>query len=163
MRFKFLTGDMDWREYGGKWISKKLNNGDFDYWMVIELINMNEHVIDPDYTYWVILSAVSPDEAKEHLDRAYECYGIEDIDEKTDFMNVEVLHGYGISAPLWDDMGNNYKDLMKEAHRQASISETLFGFYMDKPKNRIGATGWDVIQGVLDPRRSLLVPKGEKT
>ena len=152
MRFKFLTGDVDWREYGGKWVSKKLNNGDFDYWLVIELINMNEHDHNPDFTYWVTLGAVSPDEAQDQLKSAYDCYGYTPEDVETDLMKVEVLHGHGTYAPIWDDSGENYKDLMKEARRQADISQSLFGFYMDKPKNRMGATGWDTIRGVLIPQ-----------
>jgi len=39
MRFKFLTGDVNWETYGGKWVSPKLNNGDFDYWLVLEFVN----------------------------------------------------------------------------------------------------------------------------
>jgi hypothetical protein len=39
MKFKFLTGDINWQTYGGKFISKKLNNGEFDHWLVIEVTN----------------------------------------------------------------------------------------------------------------------------
>ena len=35
MNLKFLTGDINWTEYGGKFVTKKLNNGDFDYWLVL--------------------------------------------------------------------------------------------------------------------------------
>ena len=44
MRFKFLTGDVNFLDFGAKWISSKRNNGDFDYWLVIELINWAEAV-----------------------------------------------------------------------------------------------------------------------
>jgi hypothetical protein len=152
MRFKFLSGDVNFREYGGKWISKKLNNGDFDYWMVIELINMNEHDPNAPFTYWVILSAVSPDEAKDQLESCCSCYGYELSEITDDEMKVEVLHGCGVSSPLWDSSGENYKKLMKGARKQARMAETLFGFYMDRPKNLMGATGWDVIKGDLIPQ-----------
>ena len=46
VRFTFLSGDCNWSDYGGKWISQKFNNGDFDYWLVRELIPMSEHTDD---------------------------------------------------------------------------------------------------------------------
>ena len=44
MRFSFLTGDMNYTTYGGKWISTRQNNGEFDYYFVIELLNWPETV-----------------------------------------------------------------------------------------------------------------------
>ena len=152
MHFKFLTGGVNWETHGGKFVSKKLNNGDFDYWMVIEVINMNEHDRDPDFTYMVTLSAISPDEAGENnIKNALDCCGFNpELDRIDDMTKVQALSDYGVSAPLWDDGGDNLKELLKEAHKQANISEALFGFYMDPPKNRIGSTGWDFIKGDID-------------
>lgn len=148
MNFKFLSGDLDWKTNGGKFISKKLNNGDFDYWMVLTVDNMNEIDNNPPYTYLVQLKAVSPSEAgEEELKSALECVGLEDRTDLTDLMKVEALTESGCSAPIWDDGGDNLKKLLKEAHKQASISETLFGFMMDKQVNRIGSNGWDFIKG----------------
>lgn len=150
MRFKFLSGDLNWSSYGGKFISKKLNNGDFDYWQVIEVINMNEVEHNPPFKYMVTLYAVSPSEAgEENIKRALDCCGIEE-DNPSSGTLVEALSDYGVSAQLWNDGGNNLKELLKEAHKQASVSETLFGFYMDKPENRMGSTGWDFIKGDID-------------
>ena len=44
MRFSFLTGDMNFTRYGGKWISTRRNNGEFDYFFVVELLNWRETV-----------------------------------------------------------------------------------------------------------------------
>jgi hypothetical protein len=30
-KFRFLTGDQNYLAYGAKWVSPKLNNGDFDH------------------------------------------------------------------------------------------------------------------------------------
>ena len=63
MRFSFLTGDMDFTTYGGKWISTRQSNGEFDYYFVIELLNWRETVGEreaPPETYNVSLSVVSP-------------------------------------------------------------------------------------------------------
>ena len=146
--FKFLAGDVNWEEWGGKWISKKLNNGEFDYWLVIELVNMEEATGDTSGgKYMVTLSAVSPEQAKDHLEHAFETYGQKYSPKASNEEKVEVLHGYGVSASLWNDMGDDADDLIEKAKKEAEKSETLFGFYMDKPENRIGDTGWDFIRG----------------
>ena len=64
MRFSFLSGDMNFTRYGGKWISTRRNNGEFDYYFVIELLNWRETVgrERAAETYNVSVSIVSPDE-----------------------------------------------------------------------------------------------------
>jgi hypothetical protein len=44
VRFNFLTGDVNWSQYGGTWISQKFNNSDTDYWLVREIINWESEV-----------------------------------------------------------------------------------------------------------------------
>lgn len=143
MKFRFLTGDVDWRTYGGMFISKKLNNGDFDYWLVLHVDNLG----DDANTYHVSLSAVSPQQAQAHLQPAFECCGIPVELQSDPMIQVESLASYGVTALLWSEEGNNLKNLLKQAHEQAEISTCLFGFYMDAPQNRIGNTGWDCIRG----------------
>ncbi len=156
MQFKFLTGDINWQDYGGKFVSRKLSNGEFDYWLVLEVINWIEAVgereaKDTDSKYHVSLSAVSPSEAKDKLENAFKCCGLDgdkNVELRKNIMvQVECLSDYGVSAPLWRQDGNNLKKLLREAHKQAICANGLFGFYMDSPKNRIGSTGWDFIKG----------------
>ena len=153
IKFSFLTGDINWLEYGGKWVSKKLNNGEFDYWLVLELTNMDDACgrdNEGQAKYNVCLSAISPSEAGENLQKAYACCGMEDADEEVKnnlLVQVECLHSYGVHAPLWQENGNNAHKLLKEGRKQALLSCSLFGFFMDAPKNRIGSTGWDCIKG----------------
>ena len=146
MRFQELTNN----DTEIRLISKKLNNGDFDYWLIIEVLYMDEMVPDPDFKYMVTLQAVSPDEAGEkELNSALESFGWEDIDrsELTDWQRVGLLSESGCYAQLWNDGGDNLKKLLKEAHNQAKISDIMFGFMMDRPINMIGSTGWDFIKG----------------
>lgn len=134
-------------DYGGKLVSKKLNNGDFDYWLVIDFVNMIEAVGEKDATekYMVSLQAVSPQEAgKEHVKSAIESLG---FTPKTNLDKVLALSEYGVYSILWSKSGNNYKQLLREAHKEAENSTILFGFYMDKQQNRIGNDGWDFIRG----------------
>jgi hypothetical protein len=145
LKFKFLSGDVNWKEYGGKFISKRLNNGEFDYWLVISVINWHDNGYY-DHKYNVSIQAVSPQSvSKENLDRAFESCGMTYSDDP--IVQVEVLSDYGISANLWSKDGNNIKQLMKEAHHETNLIGMLFGFYMDKYQNRIGQTGWDLIRG----------------
>ena len=153
LNFKELSGDVDWLSYGAKWVSKRLNNGDFDYWFVLEFTNLED--IDPSATpprYMVTLSAVSPSEAKEHLASAFECCGYNEQSFKKEFLEsdmakVEALSSYGVSALLWSKLGNNARELLKKAREEAFMIETLFGFYMDRAENMIGNDGWDFIRG----------------
>ncbi len=155
MNFHFLTGDTNWQEYGGKFVSKKLNNGDWDYWCVLNVTNMWEATGEEDQPkYNVSLEAVSPIAAGQaNLDSAFSSAGFDDAQleqfQQNPLVQVEVLSDYGIYAPLWNESGNNLKVLLKLAHKEAIVANMLFGFYMDRPKNRIGNTGWDCIAGEI--------------
>jgi hypothetical protein len=148
MNFKFLTGDINWKTYGGKFVSKKLNNGDFDYWLVIDVINMYDVLIDEDQDkYFVSIQAVSPESVgDEKLNHVLRNMAINDNWDK-DLVQVEALSEYGIYAVLWKKSGNNINQLIKAAHYEANLIEMLFGFYMDRRENRIGQTGWGLIRG----------------
>ena len=62
MRFKFLTGDVNWKEWGGKFVSPKQNNGDWDYWLVMDVINIPNETGDESVSkYYVSIHAVAPD------------------------------------------------------------------------------------------------------
>jgi len=157
MEFEILYGDDNWEEYGGKWISPKLNNGDFDYWLVLEFINWLDATgeLYNDNEFLVELTAVSPDQARDELDNAYFCNGFtgeelaEYIGDELDRLNVECLSSYGVSSNLWSEAGNDADALLKKAKQAALVVSGLFGFFMDSPQNRIGSTGWDTISGDL--------------
>lgn len=153
MKFKMLCGDINWQTYGGRFVSKRLNNGDWDYWLVINVINWEESLSTREYEelgfkYNVEIQAVSIEAAGENgVDSALGCCGFPDDMEITDLLKVEALSEYGTFATLWNKNGNNIEVLMKEARKEAQLIESLFGFYMDKAENRIGNDGWDFISG----------------
>lgn len=164
-RFKFLSGDCNWLQYGAKWISNKLNNGEFDYWLVLELVNMDDACgrgNEGQPRYHVSLSAVSSDQAgPSNVKKAFDsCGWTGDEDFMCDAVRVECLHGYGISALLWQSSGKNAHKLIKEARRQSQVATGLFGFYMDTPKNRIGTTGWEAIKGDLNSALARTIASG---
>ena len=169
MRFKFLSGDVNPAKYGAKWISNKLNNGDFDYWLVMELINMDEACgrdNEGKSRYIVELSAVSPSQCPEvERKRAMEScgYGTPPGASISDEAWVEMIHSYGVKAVLWSKSGNNYGLLLGGARREALVSSSLFGFYMDRPQNRIGTTGWEMIRGDITAGLHRTIASGSTT
>ncbi len=151
-RLSFLSGDVNYLAYGGEWISKKHNNGDFDYWYVIDLINTHDAASEEDQPkYNILIAVVAPSEVpEEERISAHQSCGSDEyggLDEYPIEQQVEVLHSYGISAPIWSKAGDNFKELWKEAHHELDKVGMLFGFYMDRPINRLGATGWDILKG----------------
>jgi len=153
MRFTFLTGDVNWQQYGGKFVSAKQNNGEFDYWYVMDVINWEDATGDKEQgTYNVSLYSVSPSEAgPDSLKDAFACCGM-DSDRDTELradplVQVEALASCGIYAQLWSENGNNLNKLMRQAREQARMASILYGFYMDRPANRIGTSNWDAQRG----------------
>ncbi len=143
MKFKTLCD-------GEKWISKKLNNGEFDYWLVIELIDMDEACGSDNRgkpKYAVTLNVVSPTEAQDKLADAFDSCGITSEMKQDSIVQVNALFDYGICVQTWSDASNNTKKLLRAVHHEAMILKFLFGFVMDKAVNRIGTTGWDALRG----------------
>jgi len=169
IRFKFLTGDVNWQTYGGQFVSKRMANGydgkgavkgrdyDFHYWLVMDVRpNEDWEYGDKDRPkYWVSLAVVSPEAADpKELQAAARSWGMDDADtlkaQADPLFLVECLHSYGVAAYVWNGEGNNLSVLMKEARKEAQLaSGIMFGFYMDRAQNMIGSTGWDTVKGDL--------------
>ena len=153
MQFKFLTGDMNWQKYGGKFVSRKLSNGEFDYWLVMDVLNwedVDSEAVKTHGQYCVSLYSVSPSEAgQDGLKKAFNCCGFDGTEDflTNPLVQIEALVSYGTYTPVWSASGNNLTKLMREARKQAKCVEGLYGFYMDRPVNRIGTSGWDAQRG----------------
>lgn len=159
MELEFLTGDVNWEEYGGKFVSEKFNNGSFDYWIVVDFTNLEDAMgYEAEDKYLISVDVVSfnlkTKEGKKAMSEASGSYGYSEEDTKniTDLMRVEALHGYGTSARMWSDQGSDIKELFKEAKEECEKVNMLFGFYMDRQQNALGATGWDFIKGKIIPK-----------
>lgn len=153
MKTRWLTGDVNWRQYGGRWVTKKLSNGEFDYWLVIDFINYEDATGEKARAgkYIIEVRAVSITEAGiDNLAQALQCCGfaLEDVKD-SEICMVEALDSYGVHALMQTFQGNNAYKLLKEARKQLDMMNGLFGFYMDPAKNRLGHTGWDCIKGDL--------------
>jgi len=156
-----IGGDVDWEEYGGQFIVKeKFNNGDFDYYLIINFINMEDATGEEmENKYVVEIQAVAPSEvSKEDIKSALSSMGVEDSKEVKKVMKDKerlagLLAEYGLSATVYSAEGNNASELMKEAKKQIPVITGMFGFYMDRPMNAFGNTGWDFIKGDVGFKR----------
>lgn len=155
-KLSVLSGDINWRDYGSKWITKKLNNGDWDYYLIIELVNMEDASGDiSDGKYAVMIHAIKPDHSPKQMKEVYDVSGITEEDVKNNYNTkgmLSAISDYGLQATLWSKMGNNADALLKEAKAQLPIINGLFGFYMDRRLNAMGDTGWDFIEGNVGKR-----------
>jgi len=174
--FKFLTGDMNWADYGGKWYRELEDHGygNLPTYHVIELFNWREDV-DSTYSYkynvslsevtfikiplTVILSAKrSYGMELNKTERYYRCFEKFPVfpgnwpkvltDDKLHLLDV--LHGYGAKAPLWDDSGNNFKKLLSAAKQYSrELEEDPYEHHkaMQKPVNRMGSTAEEYMCG----------------
>ena len=158
MRFSFLTGDMNYTTYGGKWISTRQNNGEFDYYFVIELLNWPETVGQREAPAKLQRFAVcrfAPASRKGNSPRArlLRHYGGNACDG-----NRQRPARYGASGSaaqlrgLYPGLESRREQLARPnegARQEARQCEFLFGFYLDRPVNRIGTTGWEALRGDL--------------
>lgn len=144
------------RERRAKWISRKAqHNGDWHYWFSVELSPG-----EGDRDYHIAVNVVSPEAAANDLPEAMCAMGWGEPPEKwTQAQLVEALVDYGVSALLWYKRGSNYRELLKEARNAIRAASFLFGFYMDRPVNALGATGWDAIAGRLWPNEKRKKPR----
>lgn len=151
-RFRFLTGDVNWLDYGGKWISQRFNNGEFDWWFVLSLENVEDIVGEREAKevgakYWVNLSVYAPDEYKDKASILDSCGITEPWESLSAEQKIEMISSVDSGAHVFNVQGNNYKKLFAAARAKAIESEFMFGFVMDKPQNKIGSTGWDFLTG----------------
>jgi hypothetical protein len=177
VRFTFLTGDCNFVDYGGKWISNRQNNGEFDYYFVIELLNWRESVGEREAKeigskYHISLSVVAPSQVSENnMQQAYNCSGIgadtlRNAETGGYLANVqaEALHGYSGGTQVYGANGNNWQSLMRLTKRESRQCASLLGFYLDRPVNRLGMTGWESIK-LTDTRTVLerVLSEGSET
>ena len=123
-KWVFLTGDVNWRQYGAKWF--KIDNYDDDYCYVIEIINFEDatgekfKVDDKEYTYVGVLYTVLLNN-ENAIKSALETYGktLEDLNELTKVRRIQciadAISSYGYPMDRECEMfSNNADKLLKE-------------------------------------------------
>jgi hypothetical protein len=124
---------------------KTFNNGNFNYKWVIDVTDMDNATGDTSQGKWMAtLSAVKTPKylTKEQLADVANTCGIPQAD-----VTCFDIASVGICANINTMMGNNKSRILSTLKKEADIANLLFGFYMDRPLNAIGSTGWDFING----------------
>jgi hypothetical protein len=157
-RFKFLIGDVNWSDHGGKFYRRVEKGatpagGRFHIMEIMRWPENEEHLTG---RYNVSLAEVDLDAATEaQLRGALNSVGIDDLAEvESDpriqaLIKLDALHSYGEKAPLWDQSGNNYNKLMAEARAESAALDDPAAHEdrMFRPVNAIGSTAREFMQG----------------
>lgn len=128
------------------YISKMLNSGEFDYYLYIRVYDWKETTGEDSPKYVVALSAVSPQLNPDETARQFADNGIKE-EYQDDHTAVKLLESYGRATPLWNEGGNNITALLKMARDEADKIARLFDFYMNRPCNLAGWSGWRFLGG----------------
>lgn len=161
--FKFLTGDVNWLDYGGKWWSNKQEwniegQGKVAYWFILSLDNWDETMGGKHNgnSYLVSLVAIAPSLVPDReKGKALAFCGAEGLIKQVAprhkmALLLECMASYGNSCPIQEWEGNNAKRLLSEAKQRAkaisSSPEGIAGCF-GRTVNAIGSTGLEYMAG----------------
>jgi len=149
--WKFLTGDVNWEEYGGKFVLRVAKRRFF----IIDVLNWYETVGEDEATCEFNVSLdecdVSVLSEKNKEDLLSSC-GWEGADRTDPLVWAEMMHSYGMKAPLWGEDGDDIEELMEEAKSAAAElldDPSLHAEYLQTPVNAIGSTAMEFMKGDL--------------
>lgn len=152
--FKTLS-DID---SGKRLLSPDVVDSDHPVYLIVEVEYTDEWGDDCPYAIHGQVVAVSPGFAKSHteLDSYLSTIGMDraKFDELDIEAQADVLAETGCKATLFQTTGETDEDedkVIEACKAEITPINVMFGFYMDKPQNRIGATGWDWIKGSVYP------------
>ena len=115
--------------------------------LMIEIMNWYEATGEhKDEPYVCFIQSVLDIESltKEQRDCIVRCSDI----KENDITAIDVLE-YGFTAPLEQSDFQKSKDFTAWINEVLPKVKTMYEFYMDRPVNRIGTTGWKYIRGEL--------------
>lgn len=137
---------------GIMWVSDPINYGDWPFCYVLRLQYTEDH--DQEWAetngrFHMEVHVASPVAAKKELVRIAENMGMTLKEFKEGPMESQCMElvNEGISACLYQCTGNNMRKTIRQAKSKVPEIDFMFGFWMDKPVNAIGDTGWDWVKG----------------
>ncbi len=159
MKFDFLSGDVDWCTYGGKWVSERLDSGLFNYWLVLDFLNLEEAGArddDDDAMYHCAIEAVAPDllgfDKIEELMYTMDLEWLEEWYYRQSESNRMLLlideasiHGYYGPCAFFE--GNDWRNTIISARRRAAHVATYPWSYWNRQANMVGSTVYDFMSG----------------
>lgn len=144
-KFKFLMGDVNWQDYGGKFYRKTSENR----FHIMEVMNTEDWGDSPGFKYCVDLSEIDLDMITNKMrEEAKRSCGWEGMDNNPLHI-VEMHHSYGHKAPLGEWCGNNLRKLMKNARElsQELDDPSIHENHMNKSVNALGSTAREFMTG----------------
>ena len=141
------------------WLDSRIIESDHPTRLLVKVDYLDYHTDTPkeDFggQYLVTVQAVGKGWlGKEEIDACKQCMGCEDeFDGYDEIGQLLLLAEYGLAATIWQKVGNNRQALLKQARTKIKEAQVLFGFFMDRSANQLGATGWDFLRG--DPTAPL--------
>lgn len=140
-KFKFVERRQN------EWISTApLNNGEFDYWLRIKLIDFGENEetrSEVRHRYTVQLTVVAPSQLSEsRLKEVAETACVMPCD-----VDISDIASHGFCAVVYSEDGNNKQKLIAAAKDFAQDVPRQFKYLMDKPQDNLGRDGWVYIRG----------------
>jgi len=127
------------------YISKEIyNNGEFDYQIYIS-VNDGWQVDLKD----INLISVSIAKTKEYHSEDNIQKILSSFDITLDNLNTSDIADYGYCASIvnLEVPKDETKQALNYIANCVPIFNSMFGFYMDRPMNRLGHTGWDFLNG----------------
>jgi len=96
------------------------------------------YVVSPDYA--------GPGPVRRAVQEYEDMDGARVPDNRDQLTEYMVGHG-GLGAPVVEFSSNNKAGVLKKLAKEATVCTGLFGFYLDRRMNGMGATGWDWLRG----------------
>lgn len=135
-------------DYQFTYQTKVYNNGDFNYRVFINIVDYNKAAgVNGFFVNVCIAKTVRSLKASQVKD-ILKCFG---IDNKSNLSDFDVFD-YGYNAcitkhPSRVETIQEAKNIANSFKENIDIYTRLIGFYLDRPQNMIGDTGWDFLDG----------------
>ena len=137
--------------------SKVINHGDwpFHFLIVVDYLDrVSREWAEKSGNYHVAIHVASAEACADKCQRVVDTIGetLETFQALPYVQQCRVVQEYGYSAALHQNTGNNLRTLLRAARKELKVLDFMFGFYMDRPINAMGATGWDFVKGEFIPQ-----------
>jgi hypothetical protein len=151
--WSFLTGDVDWAEYGGTWVKATGEPGEFALVVFENMAEWGDGASGYNAEVRLVnIITVRPSALSEAIRSCWDQAGWEDIPKESRVLAaVEALHGYGSSARLDTITGPSHPERVRAACFRAA--EEMIGdrggidSKLGEPCNLIGTTWREAMNG----------------
>lgn len=153
IRFSFLSGDLNFLDYGGRWLSnEQVSETGEKFFFGIRLENWEDVSGEPgpgNTKYLLELVIIPhPDHiSPERVQTAIASSGIDLLSMPVNSVlpTIEALWSHGVCVPVRQLNSNNWKGGMRELRRTAE--KAVYEEVLESTVNKIGSTGREYLEG----------------